>query len=57
MVSGSYPSMTWPTKCWISRSVSPKATCKMRLGWSKPIDSSTLANGGSVSLQHIGKRL
>jgi hypothetical protein len=30
---------------------------QMRLAWSKPIDSSTLANGGSVSLQHIGKRL
>jgi hypothetical protein len=29
----------------------------MKLGWSKPIDSSTLANGGNVSLQGIGKRL
>jgi len=30
---------------------------QMRLGWSKPIDSSTLMNGNTVSLQHIGKRL
>lgn len=29
----------------------------MRLGWSKPIDSSTLMNGNTLSLQHIGKRL
>jgi len=30
---------------------------QMRLGWSKPIDSSTLMNGNTVSLQHIGRRL
>lgn len=30
---------------------------QMRVGWSKPIDSSTLMNGNTVSLQHIGKRL
>ncbi|HEY4206980.1 MAG TPA: histidine kinase, partial [Puia sp.] len=30
---------------------------QMRLGWSKPIDTSTLMNGNTVSLQHIGKRL
>jgi LytS/YehU family sensor histidine kinase len=30
---------------------------QMKVGWSKPIDSSTLINGGSLSLQNIGKRL
>jgi hypothetical protein len=30
---------------------------QMKLGWSKPIDSSTLMNGNTLSLQHIGKRL
>ena len=30
---------------------------QMKVGWSKPIDSSTLINGGSISLQNIGKRL
>ena len=30
---------------------------QMKVGWSKPIDSSTLVNGGSLSLQNIGKRL
>jgi len=29
----------------------------MRLGWSKPVDTSTLTNGVSASLQHIDKRL
>lgn len=29
----------------------------MKLSWSKPIDSSTLMNGNTMSLQHIGKRL
>lgn len=29
----------------------------MRLGWSKPIDTSTLTAGGNISLQNIGKRL
>ncbi len=29
----------------------------MKLGWSKPIDSSTLMNGNTLSLQHIGRRL
>jgi len=29
----------------------------MKLGWSKPIDSSTLMNGNSLPLQHLGKRL
>ena len=29
----------------------------LKVGWSKPIDSSTLVNGGSLSLQNIGKRL
>jgi len=29
----------------------------MKVGWSKPIDSSTLVNGGNISLQSIGKRL
>jgi sensor histidine kinase YesM len=30
---------------------------QMRLGWSKPIDTSTLMNGNTMSLQNIGKRL
>lgn len=30
---------------------------RMRVGWSKPIDSSTLINGSSLSLQSVGKRL
>jgi two-component system, LytTR family, sensor kinase len=30
---------------------------RMKVGWSKPTDSSTLAIGGSLSLQSIGKRL
>lgn len=30
---------------------------QMKVGWSKPIDSSTLVNGGNISLQSIGKRL
>lgn len=30
---------------------------QMKLGWSKPIDSSTLMNGNTLSLQNIGKRL
>jgi hypothetical protein len=30
---------------------------QMKVGWSKPIDSSTLINGGSLFLQNIGKRL
>lgn len=30
---------------------------RMKVGWSKPIDSSTLVNGSSLSLQSIGKRL
>jgi len=29
----------------------------MKIGWSKPVDSSTLVNGGSAVLQHINKRL
>jgi LytS/YehU family sensor histidine kinase len=29
----------------------------MKLAWSKPIDSSTLANGNNLALQNIGKRL
>lgn len=29
----------------------------LRVGWSKPIDSSTLVNGSSITLQSIGKRL
>jgi len=29
----------------------------MKLGWSKPIDSSTLMNGNTLSLQHTGRRL
>ena len=29
----------------------------MKVGWSKPIDSSTLVNGGNIALQSIGKRL
>jgi hypothetical protein len=34
-----------------------EGSLQMKVGWSKPIDSSTLTNGGSVSLQSIGKRL
>ncbi|HMH21915.1 MAG TPA: histidine kinase [Puia sp.] len=30
---------------------------QMKVGWSKPVDSSTLANGGNAALQNIGKRL
>ena len=30
---------------------------QMKLGWSKPIDSSTLMNGHSLPLHHIGRRL
>jgi hypothetical protein len=29
----------------------------LKLAWSKPIDSSTLANGNNVALQNIGRRL
>jgi len=29
----------------------------MKVCWSKPVDSSTLANGGNSALQNIGKRL
>jgi LytS/YehU family sensor histidine kinase len=30
---------------------------QMKVGWSKPIDSSTLINGNSLCLQNISKRL
>ncbi|MDR3714894.1 MAG: histidine kinase [Puia sp.] len=29
----------------------------LQVAWSKPIDTSTLANGGNIFLQHIGNRL
>jgi LytS/YehU family sensor histidine kinase len=34
-----------------------EGSLQMRVCWSKPIDSSTLINGGNVALQNIGKRL
>jgi len=30
---------------------------QLKLGWSKPIDSSTLTNGNNMALQHLGRRL
>ena len=34
-----------------------EGSLNMRVAWSKPVDSSTLANGGNAFLNNIGKRL
>ncbi|MBN9385124.1 MAG: histidine kinase [Chitinophagaceae bacterium] len=50
-------SMNMPEKCMDLEVRVDDGHFNMKVGWSKPIDSSTLMNGNTLSLQHIGRRL
>jgi len=50
-------SLDMPEKCMDLEVRVDDGHFNMKLGWSKPIDSSTLMNGNTLSLQHIGRRL
>ncbi len=46
-----------PEKCITMELQITEGHLKMLIAWSKPVDTSTLVNGGNAFLQNIGKRL